>query len=53
MEKMSKSKANGVDPAEIIELFGADAVRIFVMFVSPPEKIKNGAMTELKVRQDF
>ena len=40
MEKMSKSKANGVDPAEIIELFGADAVRIFVMFVSPPEKDK-------------
>ena len=40
MEKMSKSKANGVDPAEIIELFGADAVRIFVMFVAPPEKDK-------------
>ena len=40
MEKMSKSKANGVDPAEIIELFGADAVGIFVMFVSPPEKDK-------------
>ncbi|MDA0049610.1 leucine--tRNA ligase [Brachyspira hyodysenteriae] len=40
MEKMSKSKANGIDPAEIIELFGADAVRIFVMFVAPPEKDK-------------
>lgn len=40
MEKMSKSKANGVDPTEIIDLFGADAVRVFVMFVSPPEKDK-------------
>lgn len=40
MEKMSKSKANGVDPAETIELFGADAVRVFVMFVAPPEKDK-------------
>lgn len=40
MEKMSKSKANGVDPAQIIELFGADAVRVFVMFVAPPEKDK-------------
>lgn len=40
MEKMSKSKANGIDPTEIIELFGADAVRIFIMFVSPPEKDK-------------
>ncbi|MEI0517173.1 leucine--tRNA ligase [Brachyspira murdochii] len=40
MEKMSKSKANGIDPTEIIELFGADAVRIFVMFAAPPEKDK-------------
>ena len=40
MEKMSKSKNNGIDPTEIIELFGADAIRIFVMFVAPPEKDK-------------
>ncbi len=38
MEKMSKSKANGVDPTEIIDCFGADAVRIFIMFASPPER---------------
>ncbi|MBS0319997.1 MAG: leucine--tRNA ligase [Proteobacteria bacterium] len=35
---MSKSKLNGVDPQEMIELYGADAARIFVMFASPPEQ---------------
>lgn len=38
LEKMSKSKNNGVDPSDIIEAFGADAVRVFIMFASPPEK---------------
>ncbi len=34
---MSKSKLNGVDPQDIIDRYGADAARMFVMFASPPE----------------
>ncbi|HRG16631.1 MAG TPA: leucine--tRNA ligase [Pseudomonadota bacterium] len=36
-EKMSKSKNNGVDPQIMIERYGADTVRLFSMFASPPE----------------
>jgi leucyl-tRNA synthetase len=35
---MSKSKGNVVDPDDMIERFGADALRLYVMFVAPPEK---------------
>ena len=35
---MSKSKLNGVDPQEMIDGYGADAARLFVMFASPPEQ---------------
>jgi leucyl-tRNA synthetase len=35
---MSKSKLNGVDPQQIIDRYGADAARMFVMFASPPEQ---------------
>jgi leucyl-tRNA synthetase len=38
VEKMSKSKNNGVDPQELIEQFGADTARLFMMFASPPEQ---------------
>ncbi|AZN37826.1 leucine--tRNA ligase [Iodobacter ciconiae] len=38
VEKMSKSKNNGVDPQELIELYGADTARLFMMFASPPEQ---------------
>ena len=38
MEKMSKSKGNGVDPQEMIERYGADTVRFFSMFASPPDQ---------------
>jgi leucyl-tRNA synthetase len=34
---MSKSKNNGVDPQELIDRYGADIARFFVMFTSPPE----------------
>ena len=34
---MSKSKLNGVDPQDMIDRYGADAARLFVMFASPPE----------------
>jgi len=36
--KMSKSKGNVVDPQYIIDRFGADTVRVFMLFASPPEK---------------
>ncbi|MEX1058803.1 MAG: leucine--tRNA ligase, partial [Natronospirillum sp.] len=38
MSKMSKSKNNGVNPKETLELFGADTVRLFAMFAAPPEQ---------------
>lgn len=37
VEKMSKSKHNGVDPDDMISIYGADAVRIFVLFAAPAE----------------
>ncbi len=40
MEKMSKSKLNGVSPDEIIEEFGADSLRLYEMFMGPFEKEK-------------
>ncbi len=36
--KMSKSKGNTVDPQGLIEQYGADTVRLFVMFAAPPEQ---------------
>lgn len=36
--KMSKSKGNTVDPQGLIEQFGADTVRLFIMFAAPPEQ---------------
>lgn len=37
IEKMSKSKNNGVDPQTMIEQYGADTCRLFMMFASPPD----------------
>ena len=37
MIKMSKSKANGIDPEEMVRMYGADTVRLFMMFASPAE----------------
>jgi len=37
IEKMSKSKNNGVDPKEMVDKYGADTVRLFSMFAAPPD----------------
>jgi leucyl-tRNA synthetase len=38
VEKMSKSKNNGVDPQTLIDRYGADTVRLYTMFAAPPEQ---------------
>jgi leucyl-tRNA synthetase len=38
IEKMSKSKNNGVDPQSLIDQYGADTARCYAMFASPPEQ---------------
>ena len=38
MSKMSKSKNNGIDPQTVIKQYGADTVRLFMMFTAPPEQ---------------
>ncbi len=37
-EKMSKSKFNGISPIAVLEKYGADTARMFILFKSPPEK---------------
>jgi len=37
-EKMSKSKYNGVDPQSVLEKYGVDTARMFILFKAPPEK---------------
>jgi leucyl-tRNA synthetase len=38
IEKMSKSKKNVIDPDDIVEQYGADTARLFILFASPPER---------------
>jgi leucyl-tRNA synthetase len=38
IEKMAKSKNNGVDPQSLIDQYGADTARMFMMFAAPPEQ---------------
>ena len=38
MLKMCKTKHNGVDPQDLIDRYGADTARLFVMFAAPPEQ---------------
>jgi len=38
IEKMSKSKNNGVDPQMLVDRYGADTVRLYTMFTAPPEQ---------------
>ncbi|MFL6467724.1 MAG: leucine--tRNA ligase [Pyrinomonadaceae bacterium] len=37
IERMSKSKGNGVDPDEMVDIYGADATRLFILFAAPVE----------------
>jgi leucyl-tRNA synthetase len=38
VEKMAKSKNNGIDPQSLIDAYGADTARLFTMFAAPPEQ---------------
>ena len=38
MQKMSKSKNNGIDPQQLINRYGADTIRFYTMFAAPPEQ---------------
>ena len=56
-ESMSKSKKNTIDPEKIIEKYGADAVRLFILSDSPPEKdvqwSEQGIIASYKFIQKF
>ena len=43
---MSKSKKNTIDPEKMINLYGADAVRLFILSDSPPKKMFSGQIQE-------
>lgn len=48
MSKMSKSKNNGIDPQVMVERYGADTVRLFMMFASPAEMTTGGRSPALR-----
>ncbi|HET7175211.1 MAG TPA: leucine--tRNA ligase [Gammaproteobacteria bacterium] len=50
---MSKSKNNGVDPQALVERYGADTVRLFMMFASPPELTLEWSETGVEGAQRF
>ena len=56
-ESMSKSKKNTIDPEKMIQVYGADAVRLFILSDSPPEKdiqwSENGMSSSFKFIQKF
>ncbi|MEM6455085.1 MAG: leucine--tRNA ligase, partial [Acidobacteriota bacterium] len=48
VEKMSKSKQNGVDPMQVIDQYGADAVRLYELFMGPLEQTKPWQMESVE-----
>lgn len=53
VEKMSKSRGNVVNPDEIIEEFGADALRMYMLFIGPPELDCEWKMESIKGVRNF
>ncbi len=51
--KMAKSKGNTVDPQEMVENYGADTVRLFMMFAAPPEQSLDWSATGLEGSHRF
>ena len=37
-EKMSKSKHNGLDPQDVVQQYGVDTVRLYILYAAPPEQ---------------
>ena len=52
-ESMSKSKKNTIDPEKIIKMYGADAVRLFILSDSPPEKDIQWSDTGISASSNF
>jgi len=48
IEKMAKSKNNGIDPLEVIAEYGADSVRLYELFMGPLEQVKPWQMDGLE-----
>ncbi|VEG13877.1 leucine--tRNA ligase [Moraxella cuniculi] len=53
IEKMSKSKNNGVDPQQIIEQYGADTVRLYTLFTAPADQTLEWSDSGLKGPHNF
>lgn len=53
IEKMSKSKNNGVDPQDIVEQYGADTVRLYTMFTAPADQTLEWSDSALKGPHNF
>lgn len=53
IEKMSKSKNNGVDPQEIIQEYGADTVRLYTLFTAPADQTLEWSDSALKGPHNF
>ena len=53
IEKMSKSKNNGVDPQAILETYGADTARLYTLFTAPAEQSLEWSDSALKGAYDF
>lgn len=53
IEKMSKSKNNGVDPQDIVEQYGADTVRLYTLFTAPADQTLEWSDSALKGPHNF